>query len=100
MELTGKSSFSAYGFLFKKLESIEKFLKSELNYANAESIPEKEEKMSIAEAAAYLGCTTRTIDNYFNRGILVRHHEGKKVYLIKSQIDAGFMAKLKEGKNG
>lgn len=47
-----------------------------------------DEWLSSAEAARYLGVTTRTIQNWIAKGILPVSHPGRKLRFKRSELDA------------
>ena len=71
-------------------------LKSDLNevkellYNMCNSSGEKngDEWLSSAEAARYLGVTTRTIQNWIAKGILPVSHPGRKLRFKRGELDA------------
>ncbi len=56
--------------------------------------PAIDEKMSINQLAEYLECTPGTVKNYKKRRAIPYHQTGRKIYFLKSEIDAALASKM------
>ena len=44
--------------------------------------------MTPAEAAQWLGCNRRRIDDLCHKGRLQRHHEGRRLLVLRAEVEA------------
>ncbi|MET4611064.1 hypothetical protein ABIC28_002045 [Rhodococcus sp. PvR044] len=52
---------------------------------------------SVREGASRADCTTRTIHNYFNRGLLTRYRRGGRVFVDLNEVDSLLVADIRDG---
>jgi excisionase family DNA binding protein len=53
-----------------------------------------DESMSIEQLAVYLKCTPGTVKNYKKRRAIPYHQTGRKIYFLKSEVDAALASKM------
>lgn len=58
------------------------------NMCNSSSEKNGDDWLSSAEAARYLGVTTRTIQNWVAKGTIPVSHPGRKLRFKRSELDA------------
>ena len=54
--------------------------------------------MTPAQAAEWLGCNRRRIDDLCSRGRLGRHHEGRRLLLLRVEVEALVSEEVRRGR--